>query len=115
MELEAWSSGSSLTAVLVPSALLFLEFAVLDDMATTWFFLLRSMRPPCEDVAFDDVAAIWSLFLDWRGTNCQTMGWYGRKNAYLDLVSESTDVSVSRTQLLFATSRKALVKKQQCR
>ena len=62
-------------SILVPSALLFLEYAVLDDMA-----------------------AIWSLFLDWRGTNCQTMGWYGRKNAYLNLVSESTDLSVSTTR-----------------
>ena len=102
-------------SILVPSALLFLEYAVLDDMATTWFLLLCSMLPPCEDVALDDMAAIWSLFLDWRGTNCQTMGWYGHKNAHLNLVSESTDLRVSSTRLLFATSRKALVKKQQCR
>ena len=82
---------------------------VLDDMTTTWFLLLRSMPPPCEGVALDDMAAVCSRFLDWRGTNCQAMGWYGHK------VSESTDLSVSTPWLLFATSRKALVKKQKCR
>ena len=71
------------------------------------------MLPPCEDVALDDMAAIWSLFLDWHGTNCQAMGWYGHKNAFLNLVSEWTDLSVSTTGSLFATSQKALVKKQQ--
>ena len=37
MKLEAWISGTCVTAILVPSALLFLEYAVLDVMATTWF------------------------------------------------------------------------------
>ena len=37
---------SMVLVVLVPSVVLFLEYAALDDMATTWFFLLRSVLHP---------------------------------------------------------------------
>ena len=40
-------------STLVPFALLFIENAVLDDMATTWFLLLRSMLPHREGVALE--------------------------------------------------------------
>ena len=36
--LVAWRPGACVTAILIPSLVLLLEYTALDDMATFWFF-----------------------------------------------------------------------------
>ena len=78
------------------SVVLFLEYAVLDDMATTWFFHYVRCYSLCV-LAINDMVCNLALSLDWRGTRC--LG----TNAYLRSALELTELIASTTRLLFAT------------
>ena len=52
--LVAWSPGACVTAILIPSLMLLLEYAVLNDMATFWFFYYVRCCPLC-DLAINDM------------------------------------------------------------
>ena len=52
--LVAWSPGACATAILIPSLVLLLEYAVLDDMATFWFFHYVRCYLLC-DLAINDM------------------------------------------------------------
>ena len=58
--LVAWSPGACATTILIPSVVLILGYAALDEKATLWFFHYIRCNTLC-DLAINDMVCITAL------------------------------------------------------